>query len=55
MLLEALLVLLLAVRVIMESVNVLGLEAMRVIDQTFGGHKHAYRIRDSACRGSNCF
>jgi hypothetical protein len=51
-LLEPLLVLLLAVRVLMESVKVLGLEAMRVTGQASGGHEHAYRRCESACRGS---
>ncbi len=55
MLLEALLVFLAAVRVLMKSVKVLGLEAMIVLDQACGGHEHAYRRRESACGGSKCF
>ncbi len=41
-----------AMRVLMDSVRLLGLEAIIVLDQTCGGHKHAYRRCESACRGS---
>ncbi len=53
MLVEALLVLLVAVIVLIDSVRVLGMVAMRVLEQTCGGHEHAaYRRRESACQSS---
>ncbi len=47
-------VLLVAARELMESVRLFGLEAMIVLDQASGGHEHAYRRRESTCRGSKC-
>jgi hypothetical protein len=40
-----------APRVLMESVRLFGLEAKIELDQASGGHEHAYRRRESACRG----
>jgi hypothetical protein len=51
-LLEALQELLGAMRVLMVSVRLLGLEDMIVLDQASGGHEHAYRRCESACIGS---
>jgi hypothetical protein len=51
----SLLVLLVVVRVLMKPVRLLGLEAIIVFDQASGGHEHAYRRCESACRGSKCF
>jgi hypothetical protein len=41
-----------AVRVLMESSRLVGLEAIIVLDQACGGHMHAYKRYESACRGS---
>jgi hypothetical protein len=51
-----------APRVLMESVRLFGLEAMKVLGQACGGHEHSTEIaaalytyrRESACQGSKC-